>query len=49
MNKKKILIYPPHHNYKLKNIEFKFNVEKREYDGPLINRHTNYWKKLYDT
>lgn len=42
-----ILIYPPHHNYKLDNINFTFDLKKREFTGPLINRNTIYWNNLY--
>jgi hypothetical protein len=43
-----LLIYPPHKNYKLKNIKFKFDINKGDYIGPLINRNTKYWKDLYE-
>lgn len=43
-----LLIYPPHHKYKLKNITYVFDMEKRDYIGPLINRTTKYWNYLYD-
>ena len=43
-----LLIYPPHHNYKLKNIKFKFDIIKKQFIGPLINRNTKYWKDLYE-
>jgi len=43
-----LLIYPPHHNFKLKNINFIINIDKGKYDGPLINRNTRYWKILYE-
>ena len=42
------LIYPPHNNFKLKDIKFTFDLEKRDYIGPLINRNTKYWKDLYE-
>jgi hypothetical protein len=48
MKSNELLIYPPHHNYKLKNIDFKINLKKEEYDGPLINRNTKYWNELYE-
>ena len=42
-----ILIYPPHHNYKLDNINFTFDLKKMELIGPLIKRTTSYWNDLY--
>jgi hypothetical protein len=42
-----LLIYPPHHNYKLKDITFYFDLEKKEFIGPLINRNTEYWNEIY--
>ncbi len=42
-----ILIYPSHHNYKLDNINFTFDLKKMELIGPLINRNNKYWNGLY--
>ena len=42
------LIYPPHHKYKLENIKFTFDLEKKDFIGPLINRNTKYWNDLYE-
>jgi len=47
MKKEQLIVYPPHHNYKLKNIKFNFNLQTREYDGPLVNRNTEYWNELF--
>lgn len=43
-----ILIYPPHNNYKLKNINFVFDLKKLEFNGPLITRNNKYWNILYE-
>ena len=43
-----LILYPPHHNYKLKNIKFKYDLKKEEIIGPLINRNTKYWNELYE-
>jgi hypothetical protein len=37
-----LLIYPPHHKYKINNYNIKFDFEKRELIGTLINRNTKY-------
>lgn len=43
-----LLIYPPHHKYKIKNYNIKFNLEKRKLVGTLIYRKTKYWRELYE-
>jgi hypothetical protein len=43
-----LLIYPPHHKYKIKNYSIKIDIQKREFVGTLINRNTKYWRKLYE-
>jgi hypothetical protein len=43
-----ILIYPPHHNYKLKDINFTFDLKKLQVVGPFINRNNKYWNGLYN-
>jgi hypothetical protein len=45
---KTILIYPPHYNYKLKDINFIFDIKKLEVIGPLIKRNNKYWNGLYN-
>ncbi len=43
-----LLLYPPHHNYKMKDINFYFDLKKMEYIGPFIDRNTKYWNELYE-
>jgi hypothetical protein len=44
----KLLIYPPHHNHKLKDINFTFDLKKMELIGPFIYRNTDYWRIVYE-
>ena len=43
-----LLIYPPHHKYKIKNYSIKLDLKKQEFVGTLIYRKTKYWRELYE-
>ena len=43
-----LLIYPPYHKYKIKNYNIKYDFDKKDFVGTIINRNTKYWKELYE-